>query len=71
VLNFTRGYIARHGYPPTLREIADGTGLASPSAVAYVLDGLEKRGLLRRAHGRGTARTIVLTAPRVEEQWLT
>jgi repressor LexA len=41
-------YVERHGYPPTVREIGDAVGLASPSTVHAHLANLERAGLLRR-----------------------
>jgi len=49
---FTR----EHGYPPTHRELGDLAGLSSTSVVAYYLEKLEARGLIRWA--RGVARGI-------------
>ena len=37
-----------HGYPPTVREIGDAVGLASPSTVHAHLANLERAGLIRR-----------------------
>ena len=54
----------RDGYPPTLREIAEATGLASTSSVAYQLSALEKKGYLSRGSGRPrTAVVYPLTGP--------
>ena len=41
-------YVDRHGYPPTVREIGEQVGLASPSTVHAHLANLERAGLLRR-----------------------
>ena len=41
-------YVDGHGYPPTVREIGDAVGLASPSTVHAHLANLERAGLLRR-----------------------
>jgi len=41
-------YVDRHGYPPTVREIGQAVGLASPSTVHAHLANLERAGLLRR-----------------------
>jgi repressor LexA len=41
-------YVDGHGYPPTVREIGDAVGLASPSTVHAHLANLERVGLLRR-----------------------
>jgi repressor LexA len=37
-----------HGYPPTVREIGEAVGLASPSTVHAHLANLERAGLLKR-----------------------
>jgi len=59
----------RDGYPPTLREIAESTGLASTSSVAYQLSELEKKGYLSRGSGRPrTAVVYPLTGPALEQQ---
>ena len=41
-------YVDRHGYPPTVREIGEHVGLASPSTVHAHLANLERAGYLRR-----------------------
>src|SRR5580765_444343 len=41
-------YVDGHGYPPTVREIGEKVGLASPSTVHAHLANLERAGLLRR-----------------------
>ena len=41
-------YVDDHGYPPTVREIGDAVGLASPSTVHAHLANLERTGLLKR-----------------------
>lgn len=41
-------YVDEHGYPPTVREIGDAVGLASPSTVHAHLANLERTGLLKR-----------------------
>ena len=48
IWNFLVEYVDRHGYPPTVREIGDHVGLASPSTVHAHLANLERAGLLRR-----------------------
>ena len=41
-------YVDTHGYPPTVREIGEAVGLASPSTVHAHLANLERSGLLKR-----------------------
>jgi repressor LexA len=45
---FLVDYVDRHGYPPTVREIGEAVGLASPSTVHAHLANLERAGLLKR-----------------------
>jgi repressor LexA len=48
IWDFLVDYVDRHGYPPTVREIGEAVGLASPSTVHAHLANLERAGLLRR-----------------------
>ena len=48
IFDFIKRYSARHGYPPTVRDIGKAVGLASSSTVHAHLANLEKVGLLRR-----------------------
>jgi repressor LexA len=48
IWQFLVGYVDDHGYPPTVREIGEAVGLASPSTVHAHLANLERAGLLRR-----------------------
>jgi repressor LexA len=48
IWSFVLEYVDRHGYPPTVREIGEAVGLASPSTVHAHLANLERAGLLRR-----------------------
>ena len=48
IWNFLVEYVERHGYPPTVREIGEHVGLASPSTVHAHLANLERAGYLRR-----------------------
>src|ERR1700722_2473786 len=48
IFDFIRRYSARHGYPPTVRDIGRAVGLASSSTVHQHLSNLERVGLLKR-----------------------
>jgi repressor LexA len=48
IWSFLGEYVDRHGYPPTVREIGEAVGLASPSTVHAHLANLERAGLLKR-----------------------
>ena len=55
ILATIRTGIANHGFPPTVREIAQAVGLTSPSSVHYQLDTLEAAGLIQRNNRRSRA----------------
>jgi repressor LexA len=48
ILRVVQDHVARHGYPPTVREIGDAVGLTSSSTVHAHLQALEARGALKR-----------------------
>ena len=48
IFDFLTKYVDDHGYPPTVREIGEAVGLASPSTVHAHLANLERAGLLKR-----------------------
>jgi repressor LexA len=59
VLLEIRDAIERRGYPPSMREIGEAAGLASPSSVAHQLAALERKGYLRRDPHRPRAIEVV------------
>jgi repressor LexA len=48
IWEFLVRYVDAHGYPPTVREIGEEVGLASPSTVHAHLANLERAGLIKR-----------------------
>ena len=48
IWDFLVDYVDRRGYPPTVREIGEQVGLASPSTVHAHLANLERAGYLKR-----------------------
>ncbi len=48
VLQFVNQFQSAKGYPPTVREIGEGVGLASPSSVQAHLKSLERDGMIER-----------------------
>ena len=48
IIDFIKRYSARHGYPPTVRDIGSAVGLASSSTVHQHLANLERVGMLKR-----------------------
>jgi repressor LexA len=59
VLNFLQNYFKRHGYPPTIREIAEHIGAKWNHGVEKHLQALERKGYISRA--RDKSRGIQLT----------
>lgn len=66
---FLHDYIARHEFPPSIREIGDHVGIASTSVVNYNLNKLEEHGLIAR--WRQVSRAIKLNMGRAYEMGLT
>jgi repressor LexA len=52
VLDFVRAHVARHGAPPTVREIGAGLGIASTNAVSDHLKALVRAGLIEKVPHR-------------------
>jgi repressor LexA len=48
IFDYVSEYVHERGYPPTVREIGEAVGLASPSTVHAHLANLERAGLLKR-----------------------
>ena len=64
IWTFLVEYADRHGYPPTVREIGEAVGLASPSTVHAHLANLERAGLLRCDPTKPRALELSRSAPR-------
>ncbi|RDI75875.1 lexA: repressor LexA [Gaiella occulta] len=59
IWQFLVAYTDGHGYPPTVREIGEAVGLASPSTVHAHLANLERAGLLKRDPSKPRALDLV------------
>lgn len=59
VLKFLKQQIEKKNHVPTIREIGDHLGIASPNGVAGLLDRIEAKGMIKRTKNR--ARSITLT----------
>jgi repressor LexA len=59
IFDFVVAYADEHGYPPTVREIGESVGLASPSTVHAHLANLERAGYLRRDPTKPRALEVV------------
>lgn len=63
ILEFITATTADRGYPPTVREIGDAVGLASPSSVSHQLQQLVNKGFINRDATR--ARAMEIRTPEV------
>src|SRR5437867_11223396 len=63
IWDFLVDYVDRHGYPPTVREIGEAVGLASPSTVHAHLANLERAGLIKRDPTKPRALELVGREP--------
>ena len=59
IFEYVKSYARDHGYPPTVREIGEEVGLASPSTVHAHLANLERAGMLRRDPTKPRALEVV------------
>ena len=64
VLDYLRQHLATHGRPPTIWEVAQAFGLASPNGVAKHLQALAEKGFIALEPGR--ARGIRLLGPNLQ-----
>ena len=55
VLEYIAESVKDRGYPPSMREIGEAVGLASPSSVKHQLASLERKGFIRRDPNRPRA----------------
>jgi len=63
VYEFIRAYMAEHGWPPSMEEIAEGTGLRSKATAHKHVSELVAEGRLRR----GSRRYALQLAPAERE----
>ena len=60
LLQFILDFHKDNGYSPSIREIAKGMGVSSPSTVKAMLDRLEAKGMLTKSSGRARSLTAVM-----------
>lgn len=58
VYEWIRAFVARKGYGPSVRELAEGLHITSPNGVLAHLKAMERKGFIRR--DQKTSRSIVL-----------
>ena len=65
VYDFIRGHIEDKGWPPTIREIGNHMGIASPNGVYAHLKAMEKKGWIEFG-GKQMSRCIRLVGYRLK-----
>lgn len=58
IYDYILDFSQEHGYPPSVREIAEAMDLRSPSTVHFHLKGLRAAGLISQAEGKTRAITV-------------
>ncbi|HIT31959.1 MAG TPA: transcriptional repressor LexA [Candidatus Enterenecus stercoripullorum] len=58
IYDYILSFSEEHGYPPSVREIAQAVDLRSPSTVHFHLKGLREAGLISQAEGKTRAISI-------------
>lgn len=59
IYDFIAAFVARQGYPPSVREIGEAVGLKSPSTVYFHLTHMEELGVIQKGAGKGRAIRLV------------
>ena len=60
LLDFIMQFIQRHGFAPTLKEIGEAVGMASPATVHEHIDKLRQKGFIRKLDGTARGLEIVV-----------
>ena len=59
IYDYILAFSNEHGYPPSVREIAEAVQLKSPATVHFHLKGLREAGYITQAEGKTRAITVV------------
>ena len=59
IYDYILAFSDEHGYPPSVREIAEAVQLKSPATVHFHLKGLREAGYISQAEGKTRAITVV------------
>ncbi len=63
ILEYMKEYLAKWGYPPTVRDIAAALGIKSTSTVHKAIAALEEKGCIKKQAGKRRALDIVGAEP--------
>lgn len=68
MLTYMDEYVGQHGYPPTIREIGEATGINSTSVVNYNLNKLVDAGFLERSDRVSRGMRLIKSLPNREKK---
>lgn len=60
ILDYIKVFMVKHGFPPTIREICEGTGVSSPATIHAHLEHLEKKGVIKRRDTKNRALELLV-----------
>lgn len=61
VLKELKKYMAKNGYPPTVRELCDSTNLNSTATIQVHLDKLQEKGYIKKNHAKNRTIELLVT----------
>lgn len=68
ILVAIKKYMAKHGYPPTVREIGAEVGLKSPATTHFHLDCMAKKGYIKKGDAKNRAIELLVQNEYIEEK---
>ena len=63
ILDYMKEYLAKWGYPPTVRDIGSALGIKSTSTVHKAIASLEEKGCIKKQAGKRRALDIIGSEP--------
>ena len=67
VFDYIKSYIAKHGYPPAVREIGSALGLNSPATIQSHINALENKGYIKKTNSKYRSIEIVSNNEKLNE----
>ena len=69
ILDVIRDFDSRFGYPPSIRQIGEATGISSTSVVSYNLDILTRKGYITRDREVSRGLRLVREPRETKRRW--
>ena len=68
ILKVLKKFMAKHGYPPTVREIGSMLNLSSPATTHFHLNKLEEKGYIRKNEAKNRALELLVPNEYLEKE---